>query len=369
VVEEPKISELLQERIAAGDFPSAVYLVGEKGKARFSGALGRAVVKPRKIGATLDTIYDVASLTKVLVTTLLWAKLIERDKSYLTKPASTAYPHLGNIEDLLTHTAGLPAWHPFYLTPNGDLSDRRAIFKHIAGQARAAKAAKNEKKVVYSDPGFIVLGFLLEGMYKAALDEAAEKEIFAPLGLKNTFFDPSARLKPGIAASERGNVYEKQTCIDMGFPEAKKYAWRKGVIWGEVHDGNAWHLNGVAGHAGLFSNAMEVFQIAQQFLPGSTSLLQKKTCTLFRKDLTPGLNEARSLGFQLATKDSTGKGLAPDSFGHLGFTGTSLWIEPETERIFILLTNRTHDHPLPFVNINSTRREFHRLAVKALNKL
>ncbi|MEO8073907.1 MAG: serine hydrolase, partial [Acidobacteriota bacterium] len=133
---------------------------------------------------------------------------------------------------------------------------------------------------------------------------------------------------------------------------------------------NCYFMNGVSGHAGLFSTAEETFKIAQQFLANQTTLLKPETCKLFRTNFTKGLNEARSIAFQLAeTKDSTAsKALSKDSFGHLGFTGTSLWIEPETERIFILLTNRTHARELPFANINSVRRRFHELAVETLDK-
>lgn len=128
-------------------------------------------------------------------------------------------------------------------------------------------------------------------------------------------------------------------------------------------------MNGVSGHAGLFSTAGETFKIAQQFLANQTILLKPETGKLFRTNFTRGLNEARSIAFQLAeTPDSTASdALAKDSFGHLGFTGTSLWIEPETERIFILLTNRTHARELPFVNINSARRRFHELSAKLLS--
>jgi CubicO group peptidase (beta-lactamase class C family) len=129
-------------------------------------------------------------------------------------------------------------------------------------------------------------------------------------------------------------------------------------------------MNGVSGHAGLFSTAFETFKIANQFLARQTALLKPETCQLFRTNFTPSLNQARSIAFQLAeTPESTAsKALAKDSFGHLGFTGTSVWIEPERERIFILLTNRTHSRELPFVNINSTRRRFHELATGILNK-
>jgi CubicO group peptidase (beta-lactamase class C family) len=157
-------------------------------------------------------------------------------------------------------------------------------------------------------------------------------------------------------------------CKQTGAGEYQKS--RQRLIWGEVHDGNAYFLGGAAGHAGLFSTARETFLLAQQFLPESTRLLAAETCRMFRENMTTGLEEARSIGWQLAaTKDSVaGTTLPPDSFGHTGFTGTSLWIDPEHRRIFILLTNRTHARKLPFANINAVRREFHSLAVKALNQ-
>jgi CubicO group peptidase (beta-lactamase class C family) len=140
------------------------------------------------------------------------------------------------------------------------------------------------------------------------------------------------------------------------------------LIWGEVHDGNGYFLGGAAGHAGLFSTAPETLVLAHQFLAGRSELLSAPTCELFSKNLTEGLEEARSLGWQLAaTRDSAaGLDLPPDSFGHSGFTGTSCWTDPHKERVYILLTNRTHARQLPFVNINSVRRKFHSLAVAEL---
>src|SRR5690606_1306895 len=223
------------------------------------------------------------------------------------------------------------------------------------------------------------LQLIIEKITGDRLENVAKRFIFEPLGLRDTLYDPPSEMKRRIAASEKGNEYEKQTCVELGFLSAAgqagmlaapvESAFRNGVIWGEVHDGNAFFMGGVAGHAGLFSTAGEVFTIAQQFLANSTKLLKHETCELFRTNFTPGLNEDRSFAFQLAsTEDSTaGTNMPPESFGHLGFTGTSLWIDPVNERIFILLTNRTHNHELPFVNINSVRRNFHDLAIEALD--
>ncbi|MGC2238155.1 MAG: serine hydrolase domain-containing protein [Pyrinomonadaceae bacterium] len=370
-----EISTFLQSRIDGRDFPSAVYLVAEKGEIVLHDALGFAVVVPEKIEARTDTIYDLASLTKVLVTGLLCAKLIESGEINLADKVSTYFDKFDTndkreitIENLLTHNSGFPAWKPFYLITN---------FKSEIPNIIASEKLENppNSKVVYSDLNFLILTALLEKIYAKSLDEIARDEIFAPLNLEDTFFNPPENLRERIAASEKGNEFEKQTCIELGYLKPFAAAdgsdkFRKYQIRGEVHDGNCYFMNGVSGHAGLFSTAEETFKIAQQFLPNSTKLLKPETCELFRADFTKGLNEARSLAFQLAaTKDSTaGAALSKDSFGHLGFTGTSLWIEPERERIFIFLTNRTHARELPFVNINSTRRRFHELAAGFLNE-
>ena len=366
-----EISSFLQERIDAKDFPSAVYLVAEKGEIVFRDELGFAVVEPEKIEARIDTIYDLASLTKPLVTGLLCVKLIERKELkleetidfYLSDFEITRPREDISVRNFLSHSSLMPSWKPFYLLAE----NRDEVLEEIL---RTPIDWKNlEQLVTYSDLNFIVLGFLLEKIYKQSLDEIARTEIFEPLQLKNTFYNPPKKMQKRIAASEKGNEYEKQVCVEQGY-DVFKYDWRDYQIWGEVHDGNCYFMNGVSGHAGLFSTAEETFKIAQQFLPNSTKLLKPESCKLFRSNFTPGLNEARSIAFQLAeTKDSTASNaLAKDSFGHLGFTGTSVWIEPETERIFILLTNRTHAKELPFVNINATRRRFNEIATEILNQ-
>ena len=366
-----EISKFLQSRIEEKDFPSAVYLVAEKGEIILHDALGFAVVEPEHIEAKLNTIYDLASLTKVLVTGLICAKLIEKSEISLTDKISKYLTQFDNdekceisIQNLLTHTSGFQAWKPFYLFAN---------FKSEILQLIASQPLVNQlnTKVVYSDFNFLTLGFLIENILGKTLVEIAKTEIFEPLKLKDTFFSPPKSLQKQIAASEKGNEFEKNTCLEAGYqipnPQSQ---FRNRIIWGEVHDGNCYFMGGVSGHAGLFSTAKETFIIAQQFLANQSTLLNAETCKLFRQNFTPNLNEGRSIGFQLAeTPESTASlALSKDSFGHLGFTGTSLWIEPETERIFILLTNRTHARKIPFENINSTRRKFHELATEMLDK-
>jgi CubicO group peptidase (beta-lactamase class C family) len=361
------ISSFLAERIAAGDFPSAVYLVAEQGREIFADALGNAVVEPRKIPATLDTIYDLASLTKPLVTGLLSARRVEAGELTLDSSVSNYLPEFERadkqtitIGQLLTHTSGLPAWQPLFILAAGE-RDRA-----VSAIANLELEHKPGTRVVYSDLGFIVLGLLLERLTATSLAELAQKEIFKPLNLGHTFFNPEIAMQTGIAACETGNAYEREIAGDN---EASNYKnWRRELIWGQVHDGNAHFLGGAAGHAGLFSTVQETLALANQFLERATQLLKPETCALFRKNMSAGLDEARSFGWQLAeTKDSAaGPDLPRDSFGHSGFTGTSCWIDPDRERIFILLTNRTHARALPFVNINSVRRRFHSLAVAAL---
>lgn len=374
-----RISEFLQSRIAEKDFPSAVYLVAEKGEIIFQDALGFAVIEPEQITAKIDTIYDLASLTKPLVTGLLCAKLIEKGEISLNDKITKFFEQFNiqinteekreiTIENLLTHTSGFIDWLPFYSEAFSNYENSQRTVDRIA---QKPLLASTNTKVIYSDLNFILLGKILKEFYDNWLNYIAREEIFTPLGLQRTFYNPNKGYLREIAASEKGNEFEKQTCIEKGFPIlASETVFRNHVIWGEVHDGNCYFMNGVSGHAGLFSTAEETFKIAQQFLPNSTKILKPETCELFRTNFTSDLNEARSIAFQLAaTPESTASdALSKDSFGHLGFTGTSLWIEPEPERIFILLTNRTHARELPFVNINSVRRKFHELATQALNE-
>jgi serine-type D-Ala-D-Ala carboxypeptidase len=367
-----EITSFLSERIAAGDFPSAVYLVAEKGEIVLHEALGNSVVDPEVIPARKDTIYDLASLTKVLVTGLLFAKLFDRKQMFeqgwgIDLESGEEGIGVDSISTLATHRSHLPAWKPFSL-----LVERRA---DILGEIARTPIDLLSKPVVYSDLNFLLLTFLLERATGFQIDQVARREVFEPLGLADTGFNPAKEKLNRIAASEKGNAYERQMCLEMGYvreADSDPVATARGsdVIWGEVHDGNAYFMGGVSGHAGLFSTAEEVFKIALQFLPNYTTLLKPETCELFRTNFTPGMNEHRSFAFQLATtpESTAGTEMSPESFGHLGFTGTSLWIDPVKERVFILLTNRTHDHELPFVNLASVRRRFHDLAIDYLDK-
>src|SRR5215510_7559731 len=260
-----QLTTFLEEHIQTGEFPSAVYLVAEGDEIVFTDALGLSVVEPYRVANKIDTIYDLASLTKPLVTTLLCARRIELGE--LTLDSSVSH-YLGEfdrtdkqtitVRELLTHTSGLPAWRPLYLLTE-DEPERAA-----GAIANLDLEYKPGTRVVYSDLGFIALGILLERMTRHQLAELARKEIFESLNLKQTFFNPEVALQTGIAACETGNAYEASMSKQMN---AGVYAnSRQRVIWGEVHDGNAYFLGGAAGHAGLFSTANETFLIAQQFV-------------------------------------------------------------------------------------------------------
>ncbi|MCO6509448.1 MAG: beta-lactamase family protein [Aridibacter famidurans] len=368
------IKEFAESRIVAGDFPSASWVVSDEKGILSEGAAGLAVTGDVRVEASVDTIYDLASLTKPLVTGLLFAILLESGELALDEPLSVHFEEFASegkreitFEDLLAHRTGFEAWRPFYLEVEGDGRDERlaGIVRKIAELPLSGAVGD---RVVYSDLNFLLLGALIEKISGRRLDELALEHIIRPLGLESTSFLPSQILYGRIAASEKGNAYEKEISVEMGF-ETSEYDWRTEVIRGEVHDENCRFVSGVSGHAGLFATAAETARIASLFLPGS-ELLRPGTLELFRKNLTPGLDQARSCAFQLAaTEDSSAHGTIPDaSFGHLGFTGTMIWIDPEHRRTYVLLTNRTHGRRPPFADLFDARNGFLRAAARIVRE-
>jgi len=357
------IQQFLADRIEAGLFPGASYLVAEGDRILAEGALGQAVVAPRDIAARSETIYDLASLSKPLSTGLL-AVLLQRDGALaLDDPLARHLPswHAADdrdritLLDLLVHRSGLPGWRPLYLHAR----DRQGRIDWLRRQPLAYPPLS---EVTYSCPGYILAGFALEAAGGAPLERMFEDRIARPLGLDDLLYRPSAEVRTHIAATEIGNRRERSLA---GEQAAGYNDWRTELIWGEVHDTNARTLGGVAGNAGLFGTARAVHALAVALLDTAAGLLRPEEMPLLRRNFTPGLREQRSVGFQLAATrgSSAGSGLSPDSFGHTGFTGTSLWIDPEAERIYILLTNRVHPHYQPH-DMHSVRREFHALAAR-----
>jgi CubicO group peptidase (beta-lactamase class C family) len=309
------IDDFLRREIEVGSFPGAVYAIGSSRGIEHENALGHAVTVPLRIPATLDTIYDCASLTKPLITTTLALQMLDVDA----------------IRPLLTHTSGLRAWMPLYLYPD-----------YIAAIREHGPEYEPGTKVVYSDLNFILLWSMLPDYVSLA-----RSQIFEPLGIEATF-NPAASLRPRIAATEWGQRFEAKLA---GHPEIASK--RDGLIWGEVHDGNSYFAGGTAGNAGLFATARAVFRIAQAW--ANAELLPRTIVSEATRNQTAGLNESRGLGWLISP---TGM------YGHTGFTGTSVWIDPERDRIMVLLTNRVH----PCAAANSMQRirgEFHRLALQS----
>ena len=375
------ISTYLQSEIERGSFPGAQYAIGEGQLIIAEDALGLAVVEPERVTTTLDTIYDLASLTKPLVTALLLVRFHERGLLDLNAPVGrylnefydAGKPEITLLE-LLTHTSGLPNWRPLYL----EAQTREEVPAAIA-RVLLEQDIRESPGVLYSDLNYILLGFVLEHVSGERLDRLAEREIFSPLSLKRTAFNPSRNWLREIAATEQGQDFE---CANAAATARSSIAsshhrpastshvshrWRQGVIRGEVHDGNANFMGGVAGHAGLFSTAREVFRIASQCLSGS-ELLRRESLHLFRDNLTTNCSTARSIAWILAeTPDcSAGSALPRTAFGHNGFTGSSVWIDPDKWRVFVLLTNRVHPRVEP-IDMGDIRRQFNALAVETLN--
>lgn len=321
--------ELLSAEIRVGSFPAAAYAYGTAQGVERENALGQAVAVPFRIPATLDTVFDCASLTKPLITGTLVLQAIAEGMITLDEEYR-GYSY----RELLTHTSGLRAWLPLYAYP--DVLE--AIAKDGPEHPRGTQ-------VTYSDLNFVLLYFALRELYGDYV-EAAHTRILQPLALPSACFRPPPSLLPRIAATEWDQRWERAMCTERAIPFA---GFREGLRWGEVHDGNSLHAGGTLGNAGLFATAREVFRITQAFIRGELvpeALVREATRTHVGD---------RGLGWQTARA-----GLSPASFGHTGFTGTSVWVDQG--RIFVLLTNRVHPCAAP-VAMQRIRGEFHRLAL------
>jgi serine-type D-Ala-D-Ala carboxypeptidase len=360
-VSQSAVRQFLQTQQEQGIFPGCRYLVARGKEVLEEGYLGKSVVTPEIIPTAEDTIYDLASLTKPLVTGTLSALLASRGQLRLESALEEYLPETSGrwigrttLLDLLAHRSGLPAWLPLYL--NG--SDRLAYLHEISSLRTEYRPGT---RVTYSCLGYILMTLVLERVSNLPLDELAAREIFSPLGLSETFFRPPAALRHRIAATEIGNQREQEMAGEAGRVFS---GWRQGVIWGECHDLNAFTLGGVSGNAGVFSSARNVHSMALELLGSGTGLYDEQCLHFLRDDLTPNLNENRSVGWQLAKTPecSAGPLLSPEAIGHTGFTGTSVWIDPEAGWVLVLLTNRVHPHYRPD-DMNAVRRQFHRKAL------
>lgn len=337
------LSGFLQREIEAGHFPGGAALVGTRDGILDAAVEGQAARLPSEAPVEERTLFDLASLTKPLATGALFAlsglDLQESPGKFFPAWKATRYAGV-TVETLLTHTSGLPAWFPLYARGEGAAAYRRTLAS-LDLEAPAGSA------VIYSDLNFLLLGDILELHYAAPLDRAFAELVASPA-------DSSARFLPldpgGTAATEEGDLTERKMAADLGLAYAH---FRSGVVRGEVHDGNAFRRGGVAGNAGLFATAEDVWRLSRAWLDSSRSALTQ--------DRTPDQPEARGLAWQgRRGAGSASENMSDRAFGHTGFTGTSVWTEPEKGRIAVLLTNRVHPKILPG-NFHEVRRRFHAL--------
>jgi serine-type D-Ala-D-Ala carboxypeptidase len=356
-----RLDSLLGKEIDVGSFPGVAYAVGSSSGLVLQRAHGYSVVKPAKIPITVDVIFDVASLTKPLITATMALMAFEEGRIDLDEPVSRYLPELeeGKKEitfiDLLAHRGGFQAWYPLYAHGTG----RDAYLQALTQRPLRYRPGTRE---IYSCLGFILLHLALERVYEQKLEEVVAAKIFQPLGLERTMFNPSPEMKYVVAATEWGNSNERLMVDERGL---EFNGFRNYIIWGEVNDGNAYYMGGYAGNAGLFSTAREVFELAVPWIDGRERLISAATIGRALRNYTLGMEENRGLGWQLQIEkpNHPSSVLSRHCFGHTGFTGTSVWVDPERDMVAVLLTNRLH----PFVkpsSIQAVRHAFHQAIVE-----
>ena len=289
----------------------------------FLDAYGNRMITPQVLSMLKETLFDLASLTKSVATATSVMILKERGLIDLNHDISlylTEFKRKISIFHLLTHTSGLPAWRPLYV----EVEHRSDVVKYLSDLNLEYETGS---KVVYSCLGYILLGEMIRKITGLGLDEFADREIFKPLSMNDTFFNPPENRREDCAATEDSNSFEKR------MSNYRDYRWRKGVIVGEVHDENANFLGGVAGNAGLFSNASDLARFAEMLINGGENILSPDSIKMISTIQTPGLNESRGLGW-IILQDKT--------LYHTGFTGTAVWINLERRFFATLLTNRVH---------------------------
>ena len=319
------VDAVIEQAIHEGTIPGAVLLVGHNGQVVSRRAYGNRALEPRHEVMTLDTIFDLASLTKVIATTTAVMQLVEKGKLRLNDPVEKYLPEFTQngkaditVRQLLTHYSGLE--------PDLDL---KILWegKSTAYQMALAETPQDPpgSRFSYSDINFIVLGDLVERVSGETLDKYCERYIFAPLKMTHTRFLPPATWRPKIAPTQ--------------------YDENEHMLRGVVHDPTARRMGGVAGHAGLFSTAGDLAKFAQALLNGGGGILSAASVEkMTRPEQPPSASVLRGFGWDIDSPFSTNRGdlLPVGSYGHTGFTGTSMWIDPTTNTYIILLTNAVH---------------------------
>lgn len=337
------------------------------------------------LGTNLDfevtptTLFDLASLTKVVATTPMAMLLYDRGLLDLDAPVAAVVPEFltdvtkdprrQNItfRMLLAHSSGLPAYEKLFLKATTRDELLNAAFTIPLANDPGSRA-------VYSDIGFIMLGVALERLADESLDRFCQREIFAPLAMTSTTFNPPAELRAQIPPTADERPCGVDTPSDnlrtgsVGETPKPRSAFRRRIIQGEVQDENAYVLGGIAAHAGLFSTARDLAQFAHCMLNSGRRIFPPETVSLFTRRESNPAGTSRALGSDTpSTSSQSGKYFSARSFGHLGYTGTSLWIDPVRRLSITLLTNRTWPD-CSNQAIKQIRPEFHDAIIEALEE-
>ena len=343
---------ILRTAIDQRAFPGAAVAVTHQGKLIAHKGLGHFTYDAFSPAVSAETVYDLASVTKVIATTTACMVLYEQGVLKLDQPLADLLPEFAGQQDaarrqvtlrmLLAHSSGLPAYVKLFQTAhNKDELLKQAL--------RVPLTADPGARAEYSDIGFILLGEALQKLTGEALDQFCQREIFTKLSLPQTTFSPPADQKHLIPPTEDDRTF------------------RHRVIQGEVNDENASVMGGVAGHAGCFASSLDVSVFAQCMLQGGTPLVGSKTVEIFTRREENPLGTSRALGWDTPSQPSqSGKYFSSRSYGHLGYTGTSLWIDPDRQLSVTLLTNRTWPDR-GSQSIKQFRPAFHDAVIEALD--
>lgn len=356
------VQNLLQEGVREGIFPGAVLLIACRGDLLFHGAAGHRRLIPQSDPMNTDTILDLASLTKPLATTLALMKLFDSDVLELDRPLGEVLPNEIPEEKarltprmLLSHCAGFPDWKPYFRKLVRYKAEKRKAFLRKWILEEPLVYAPGDKSV-YSDLGFMLLEWVVEETTGFSMDRMLEETFYKPLGLKMTFLGGTQAL-PHF---DKGRFAATEDC-----------PWRKRVIQGEVHDENAFALGGFSGHAGLFGTAADTYAtvlVLKSILEKRrTDFLKTETVKTFfeRQSLVGGCTWALGWDTPARKGSSSGKYFSQNSVGHLGFTGTSVWMDLEKDVTVIFLTNRVHP-TRKNVKIRAFRPRLHDLILETL---
>lgn len=344
------------DRLLAGDIlPGGVVARAVNGRIDLCFPFGDAVREPEIIPASPETVYDTASLTKPLVTATLILQLVDSGALELEARLADLFDVPGDkapitIADLLSHVSGIVDWYPLY-TRGSSISAYRELILSMP------LACPPRTQTIYSCPNYILLAAVIEHFSGMKFREAAERRLFAPLGLTSTWLGAPPIGRHRIAASENNSASEREMISRFGL----EFAFREGMIWGETHDANSHHAGGSVGNAGLFTTVREAIVLADEYGPRSRTL-SARTRALVGPNLTPCGPQFRTLGWQRADSPggSAGAALPANAIGHTGFTGTSLWYLPSEDRTIAIFSNRIHPVARP-IDMNEIRRELHAL--------